>query len=676
MKVLIIVGVLLLLVWLFLYFKYFREKEDKGFPNGLRNKEVEEEIIYFVSPLGDDNNTGSPTSPWKTLQHAVNHLQPGDKLLLREGTYKECVSLKKSGTNEKPITINTFQGEEVVMDGEGVSWKYGLNFEFGVSFVTLSGLRIKNFEKCGVALWGGNQSVQMSELEVLECGTGLHIITAESLLIEGCNFHNNSGPGLVVSPGPLKSARIVRTRASYNESSNNPDGFTIDSGADIMIEKCSTEHNTGSGFNCLASSATISASIARGNDQYGIKCVGEKCRLVNCIVDCNGVAGISLQGGGLYELYNNLVAKCGLKGDYGLFANTEASDFPARIALVNNIFAYNYGGVHFGSSVLLEKEDYNIYWSREDAEISTNNRRYSRDEINEHSWFKETGRGERSFCRDPLFVDPSRNDFRLAKNSPAIDRGAKEGAPGVDIDANIRPQGWGIDIGPYESAEGSFVPPSAVITHTPDYSSDSSDSLKIAIKWDGFIEVGEVGGFNVQYKDGIGGTWQNWLAATEKNEGEFWGASGRTHYFRVRAKDDLGNWGSWSDYRCTVVPTDDLSPLIKYEGDWDFVNSEEAYLNTLHHSVCPDAAASFRFTGAEIAWISTRGPDRGQAIVYIDDVLHTKVDLYCADYEFRRPVFLAFLDGGTHIIRIEVAGKNNQLSKGCRVDIDGFAVKT
>lgn len=675
MKVLFIIGVLLLLVWLFIYLKYFRDKEKRSLPGNLKNKKIDEVTVYFVDPLGDDRNNGSLASPWKTLQYAINNLKPGDELLIREGTYKEYVSLKKSGTNEKPIRVSVFQGEEAILNGAGIFWKYGFNFEFGVSFVVLSGLKVKNFKQHGVVLWGGNQSIQIIDVEVLGCGTGLHVISAENLFLENCNFHNNSGPGLAVSPGPLKSARIKRTRASYNEGNDNPDGFTLDSGDDIIIEKCLAEYNAGSGFNCLASNTTISASITRGNERYGIKCNGEKCQLVNCIIDSNGVAGISLQGGGLYELFNNLVAKCGVKGDYGLSSNPEAGDLPARIALVNNIFAYNYGGVHFGSSVLLEKEDYNIYWNREDVEISTNNRRYSRGEINERFWFKETGRGEHSFCRDPLFVDSSRNDFRLAKNSPAIDRGAREGAPAVDIDGSLRPQGWSVDIGPYESAEGSFIPPSALLTDAPEYSSDISDSLKFLVKWAGFIDGGEVGGFNVQYKEGIGGTWQNWLTITEKNEGEFWGASGRTFYFRVRAKDDLGNWGNWSNSKCTVVPTDDQSPLIKYEGNWDFINSEEAYLNTIHHSDEPEASASYRFTGTEAAWISTRGPDRGQALVYIDDVLQSKVDLYSEEYEFRRPVFIAFLDGGAHIIRVEVTGTNNQLANGCQVDIDGFAVK-
>lgn len=675
LEIFIISGVLFLLLWLYLYFKYFMEKEERGVNTDLDNKD-REETIYSVAPWGDDNNSGSSTCPWKTLQHTVNQLQPGDRLLIREGVYKEYVSFKKTGDRENPIIVSVFQGEEAVLDGDGVGWKYGFNFEFGVSFVTLSGLKVKNFEGYGVALWGENRSVQLKDLEALGCGAGLHIISAMDLEIEGCNFHNNSGTGFAVSPGPLNIARIVRTRSSYNDGPELPDGFALDSGEDIVIDKCVAEYNAGSGFSCLTSKTAISASVARNNGRYGINCTGEGFKLVNCIIDSSGMAGVALHDGGAYELYNNLTINCGLKGDYGLLAAPEAGFSPARVSLVNNIFAYNYGGVHFCSSAVLEKEEHNIYWSRADAEISISNRRYSRSEINDGVWFKETGRGGHSFCVDPLFVDPSCHDFRLAKNSPAIDRGAKEDAPVTDINGSVRPQGWSIDIGPYESEEGSLVSPTAVISHSPNYSCESSDSFKFNVKWAGSVEGREVTGFNVQVKDGTGGTWQNWLAETSENEGVFSGGSGHIYYFRVRAKDDLGNWGNWSDERYTVVPTDDQSPLIKYEGDWDFINSEESYLNTLYHSGCPGAAASFRFTGMEAAWISTRGPDRGQALVYIDDMLHTTVDLYCEDYQYRQPVFSIPLNGKPHTICVKVAESKNHLSKDYRVDVDGFAVKS
>ncbi|OPX84743.1 MAG: hypothetical protein A4E53_03800 [Pelotomaculum sp. PtaB.Bin104] len=676
METLIIIGVLFLLTWLFLYFRYFRKEKGEIAHVDSNGPGSDDAAIYSVaSAWGDDNNTGSLTSPWKTIQHAVSHLQPGDKLLIRAGIYKEYISLNKSGTSENPITVEVFHSEEVVLDGEGVGWKYGFNFEYGASFVTLSGLKVKNFEGFGVALWGENQFVQLRDLEAQGCGTGLHIVSAVNLLIEGCNFHNNSGPGLVVSPGPLKQARIAHTQSSYNESAESPDGFILDSGEDIVLEKCTAEYNAGSGLICLATNITISAGIIRDNGYYGIKCRGEGYKVVNCIFDSNGMAGIFLQGGGPYDLSNNLTIYCGLKGDYGLVAASGADPAPARVSLINNIFAYNYGGVHFGSSALLEREEHNIYWSREDAEMSTDSRRYSRDEINEQICCKETGQGRHSFCRDPRFVNPSCRDFRLSKNSPAIDRGAKEGAPDIDINGSIRPQGRGFDIGPYEAAEGSLVPPAARITHTPRYSSDGSNSLKFNVIWEGLIEEGEVAGFHVQYKDGAGGSWQDWLLETTAREGVYWGVSGHTFYFRVRAKDDLGNWGNWSGECYTVVPTDDQSPLIKYEGDWDLTNSGESYLNTINHSASPGAAASFRFTGTEVAWISTLGPDRGQGLVYIDDVLQDTVDLYFERYQYRRPVFFTSLDGKPHTIRIVVADTKNLHSSGFQVDVDGIAVK-
>jgi len=672
------VGILLVLAWLYIYLKYFSKTEGKKYFIDLSKKNSKEYEAYFVAPFGDDNNSGSLTSPWGTITYAVSQLGPGEKLLLRGGVYKEYVSINKSGSVDNPIEIGVFQDEEAILDGAGLVWKYGLNFQFGVSYVTLTGLKIKNTKEHGVTLWGENRSIQLRNLEIQGCGTGLHIISATDLLVKDCNLHNNNGPGLVVSPGPVNKGRIVHTRSSFNESPELPDGFKLDSGEDILFEKCFAEYNAGNGFGCLTSSMVISSCVVRHNGRYGIRCVGEDNKLVNCIVDSNGMAGIALLGGGSYELYNNLAINCGSLGDYGLIAGPEADTSIARVALINNIFAYNYGGVHFGCSAVLERENHNIFWSRIDSEISVNNRRYSRDDINERVWFQETGRGERSFSRDPLFVDYMSNDFRLAKNSPAIDRGAKDGSPGTDINGGIRPQGWGIDIGPYESAEGTLIPPTADIIFCPSCSSDDSESQTFKVKWAGsiFIEKGNVTKFHIQYKEGEGGAWQNWLLETSEYEGEFSGSAGRTYCLRVRAKDDLGNWGNWSDSKCAVVPIDDQNPLIKYEGSWSSVSSEHSFLNTLHYSDVPGASASILITGKEFSWISTTGPDRGIAVVYLDDIAQAKIDLYDKEYEYRQRVFTVALDGKSHLVRIEVDGKKNSLASGCRVDIDGIYIKS
>lgn len=73
---------------------------------------------YFVNPVkGDDRGDGSRARPWKTIEHAVRRLKPGDTLYLRDGTYYEHVTVSVSGTAEKPVTIRAYPNELAVLDG-------------------------------------------------------------------------------------------------------------------------------------------------------------------------------------------------------------------------------------------------------------------------------------------------------------------------------------------------------------------------------------------------------------------------------------------------------------------------------------------------------------------------------------------------------------------------------
>src|SRR5262245_59903337 len=72
---------------------------------------------YFVSPSGKDSNDGSEKSPWKTLNHALARLKPGDTLSLRGGTYHEHATVTLSGTADRPITLRSYPGELAILDG-------------------------------------------------------------------------------------------------------------------------------------------------------------------------------------------------------------------------------------------------------------------------------------------------------------------------------------------------------------------------------------------------------------------------------------------------------------------------------------------------------------------------------------------------------------------------------
>jgi len=73
---------------------------------------------FFVDgKQGDDANSGSFEQPWRTINHAVTKLQPGDTLYLREGVFHERVMCRQSGKSGKPITIRSYPKELAIIDG-------------------------------------------------------------------------------------------------------------------------------------------------------------------------------------------------------------------------------------------------------------------------------------------------------------------------------------------------------------------------------------------------------------------------------------------------------------------------------------------------------------------------------------------------------------------------------
>lgn len=75
---------------------------------------------FYISPNGDDTNTGSLVAPFASIARGMEAAQPGDSVLLRAGTYRETISSVRSGTAEQPITVESYNGEEVFVSGADV----------------------------------------------------------------------------------------------------------------------------------------------------------------------------------------------------------------------------------------------------------------------------------------------------------------------------------------------------------------------------------------------------------------------------------------------------------------------------------------------------------------------------------------------------------------------------
>ncbi|VUC28849.1 unnamed protein product [Clonostachys rosea] len=74
----------------------------------------------YVSPTGSGD--GSSTSPYGSIQSAVNAAAAGDTIYLRAGTYSPSANIQvaKSGTRTSPISVRPYQSEKVIINGENM----------------------------------------------------------------------------------------------------------------------------------------------------------------------------------------------------------------------------------------------------------------------------------------------------------------------------------------------------------------------------------------------------------------------------------------------------------------------------------------------------------------------------------------------------------------------------
>jgi parallel beta helix pectate lyase-like protein len=75
--------------------------------------------VFYVSTVGSDSNPGSAAAPWRTIQKALDTLQPNQKALVRGGTYVENLHMSRAGTASGPISVEAHPGEDPILQSAG-----------------------------------------------------------------------------------------------------------------------------------------------------------------------------------------------------------------------------------------------------------------------------------------------------------------------------------------------------------------------------------------------------------------------------------------------------------------------------------------------------------------------------------------------------------------------------
>ncbi|RJP54527.1 MAG: hypothetical protein C4583_02660 [Anaerolineaceae bacterium] len=119
--------------------------------------------------------------------------------------------------------------------------------------------------------------------------------------------------------------------------------------------------------------------------------------------------------------------------------------------------------------------------------------------------------------------------------------------------------------------------------------------------------------------------------------------------------------------------TDDTNYNIRYEA-WGGAWNGKALGGGYRVSSTAGSLVRFTIRGRSFRWITARGPNYGQADIYVDDKFFATVDLYSSTQKWQHALEIKNLSQGSHTVKIVVLGQRNSASGGNAIVFDGISV--
>jgi parallel beta-helix repeat protein len=465
--------------------------------------------IYYVSTTGNDSNPGTQALPFLTIQKGVNSLIAGDQLMVRGGIYHEKINFPISGTANNYITLTNFPGEQVIIEGTGITLptndNNGLVTIQGKKYIKVSNITIQN------SMWHGigvskyyvpdviSENIILSGITVINSGdTAIKVTGGNYITVENCTTResNSSGIGIwssnhiLVDHNKIVNARNVDIPKGHEESISlaattnfevSYNDISLDGGPAYLGNEgidCKEGSRFGSvhhnyihnylneggaiyidAWDKLTGNIDIYANylnstangIVVGSERGG---TAENIKIFNNIVYKGGGGGIAVSYKPGYnglrkniEIYNNTIYQARWNGGAGIYIEEPNID---NIIIRNNIVYFNlHNGEIAATSVDMLphiKASNNLVFGPK----LCSNAYPNCVEISDNPPGYPDIYG--NITQDPMFVNLNTPDLHLQSNSPGIGAGANLSALGVttDLDDKPRPYGTTFDIGAYE----------------------------------------------------------------------------------------------------------------------------------------------------------------------------------------------------------------------------------
>jgi len=418
----------------------------------------------YVATSGSDSNPGSQAQPWRTVQHAVDTIAPGDTIIVQAGSYAGC-RIGKSGSSGAVCTLRAESTGAVVVNSLSPSNRHQSlieieNFDATTRYWVIDGFEVAGAPRYGIDL-RDTDFIIVQNCAVHNSGlTGIFTAFSYHPLIQNNESYSNGEHGVYQSNSgdyPTIRGNKLHNNAAAGLHMNGDRNFTPGDGiiSFAVVEKnivWENGTNGGSGINCDG----VSDSIIRNNLLYN-----------------NHASGISLyaidgaEGSSRNRVYNNtIVMAADGRWCINIPGSSEGQPNPTGNDVKNNILYTPHtfrGSVSTYSSVVAGFAcDYNVVVNRFSIDGGNTNMSLSQ--------WQAFGHDQHSIVATPaqLFNNASANDYTLKSGSLAIDAGTPLGSDvSDDLIGTPRPQRGGYDVGCYEVAGGAPTPPVADFSGAP-----------------------------------------------------------------------------------------------------------------------------------------------------------------------------------------------------------------
>jgi hypothetical protein len=257
-----------------------------------------EAAIFYVATDGVDSATCSSTAPCLTVQHAIDIAQAGDTVLVRAGTYHECIVLVPGGgpggvTVESEELFTAGTNASTILDGAGACDGVGANPAGPVAKVFdgsfLIGFVIRNGADSGV--WGlgavaiGNNVIR--ENVTSQDGGGIRLIMGSNLSDpsakarilsnsifsntaggDGAGIHVDASATTVPSLVEIMNNTVLANTAGNGTAGASGGGIAVftDTGSNAVSSRVILQGNTIDGN--VAKNAAANATLAHGGGVF------------------------------------------------------------------------------------------------------------------------------------------------------------------------------------------------------------------------------------------------------------------------------------------------------------------------------------------------------------------------------------------------------------------------